>query len=78
MTTEAATFQRRIRRQQGAWHKTFTRPNYLRQFRYFIEKSDWDEVILAQEEWINRMCIGVIIVAALYFIPPVFTILFLQ
>ena len=41
------------------------------------EESDWDEVILAQEEWINRMCIGVIIVAALYFVPPVLTILFL-
>ncbi len=75
MTTEAATFQRRIRR-QAAWHKAFTRPNYLRRFRYFVEKSDWDEVILAQEEWINRMCIGVIIVAALYFVPPVLTILF--
>ncbi len=76
MTTEAATYQRRLRR-QGAWHKAFTRPNYLRRFRYFIEKSDWDEVIHAQEEWINRMCIGVIIVAALYFVPPVLTILFL-
>jgi hypothetical protein len=78
MTTEAATFQRRIRGQQGMWHKAFTRPNSLRQILYFIEKSDWDEVIVAQEEWINRMCIGVIIVAAIYFIPPVFTILFLR
>jgi hypothetical protein len=78
MTTEAATFQRRIRRSQGVWHNAFIRPNYLRRFRYFIEKSDWDDVILAQEEWIDRMCIGVIIVAALYFIPPVLTILFLR
>jgi hypothetical protein len=76
MTTEASTYQRHIRR-QGAWHKTFTRPSYLRRFRYFVESSDWDDVILAQEEWINRMCIGIIIVAALYFIPPVLTILFL-
>jgi hypothetical protein len=77
MTTEAVTFQRRIGR-QGAWHKAFTKPTYLRRFRYFLEKSDWDDVILAQEEWINRMCIGVIIAAALYFIPPVLTILFLR
>jgi hypothetical protein len=77
MATEAATFQRRVRR-QDAWHNTFKRPNYLRRFRYLVEKSDWDDVLLAQEEWINRMCIGVIIVAALYFIPPVLTMLFLR
>ncbi len=75
MTAEAATYHRRIER-QDAWHKAFTKPSYLRRFRYFVEKSDWDDVILAQEEWINRICIGVIIVAALYFIPPVLTILF--
>ena len=67
MTTEAATFQRCIRR-----------PNYLGRFRYFIERSDWDDVILAQEECINRMCIGVIVVTVLYFITPVMTILFLR
>jgi hypothetical protein len=78
MSTEAATFQRRIRSRQGAWHRAFIRPNYLRRFRLFGERSDWDEAILAQEEWIERMCIGVIIVAALYFIPPVLTILFLR
>ena len=76
MMTEVATYERRLRK-HGAWHKTFTRPGYLQQLRHFVEKSDWDEVILAQEEWINRMCIGVIIVAALYFVPPVLTILFL-
>jgi hypothetical protein len=75
MTTDAATYQRHIER-QGAWHNAFARPGSLRRFRYFVEKSHWDDVILAQEEWINRMCIGVIIVAALYFIPPVLMILF--
>ncbi len=77
MTTEAATYQRRLRR-QGAWHKAFTRPSYLRRFRHFVEKSDWDEVILAQDEWIDRMCIVAIIVTALYFVPPALTILFLR
>ncbi|MBE0555690.1 MAG: hypothetical protein IH628_00525 [Proteobacteria bacterium] len=77
MTAEAVTYQRRMRR-QGAWHKAFTRENYLRRFRCFIEKSDWDDLIISQEEWINRMCIGVIIVAAFYFVPPVVTILFLR
>ncbi len=76
MTTEAATFQRRIRG-QDACHKAFPQPNCLRRFHYFVGKSDWDKVILAQGEWINWMCIGVTIIAALYFIPPVLTILFL-
>jgi hypothetical protein len=78
MTTDAVTYQRRIEEKQGAWHKAFARTSYLKRFRYFVEKSDWDDVILAQEEWINRMCIGVIIIAALYFIPPVLTILFFR
>lgn len=76
MATDAVTYERRLRR-QDAWHKTFSRPSALRRLRHFVEASDWDELILAQEEWINRMCIGVIIVAALYFVPPVLTILFM-
>jgi len=77
MHTDAATYQRRLRK-EGTWHKPFTRSNSLRRFHHFIEKSDWVEVIHAQEESINRMCIGVIILAALYFLPPVLTILFFR
>jgi hypothetical protein len=77
MTTDAATYQRRVEN-QGAWHKAFTRRSYLHRFLYFVEKSDWDDAMLAQEEWINRICIVVILVAALYFIPPVLTILFFR
>jgi hypothetical protein len=77
MTTEATTFSTHISG-QDAGYKTFTKLNPLRRLRYFIEHSDWDEVMLAQEEWIDKMCIGVIIVASLYFIPPVFVMLFLR
>jgi hypothetical protein len=76
MTTEATTFSRHIR-EQDAGYITFTKPNYLRRFRHSIEHSDWDEVMLAQEEWIDNLCIGVIIVASIYFIPPVLVMLFL-
>jgi hypothetical protein len=76
MTTEATTFSKHIQG-QDAGCKTFTKPNSLRRFRYFIEHSDWSEVILAQEEWIDKLCIGAIIVASLYFIPPVLVMLFL-
>jgi hypothetical protein len=77
MIIEATTFSKHIRG-EGAGYETFTNPNSLRRRRYFIEHSDWDEVILAQEEWINNLCIGVIIVASLYFIPPVLVMLFLR
>lgn len=70
MTTEAITFLRHKQLQETGY-KTFTKPNYLRRFRHFIEHSDWDEEILAQEEWIDKMCIGVIIVASLYLVVPV-------
>ncbi len=76
MTTDATTFSGQIEGQK-AGYKTVTRPYFLRRFRYFIEKSDWDEVLYAQEEWIDKLCLGVIIVSALYFIPPVLVLLFL-
>jgi hypothetical protein len=75
MTTQAATYSRHIKGQQAAY-KTFAKPHYQRRFRYFIEHSNWDEEFLAQEEWINKLSIGVIILAALYFIPPVLVMLF--
>jgi hypothetical protein len=63
MTTDATTFPRYIQGQDAAC-KTFTKPNSLRRFRYFIEHFDWDDLILAQEEWINKLCVGVIIVGS--------------
>jgi hypothetical protein len=51
MTAEATTFSGRIGgRGRDAGYKTLTNPNSLRRFRYFIEHSDWDEMILAQED----------------------------
>jgi hypothetical protein len=76
MTTDATTFSGRIQK-LGVRYKTFTKPNSLRQFRYAIEHSDWDEEILAQEEWIEKMCIGVIIIASL-FISSVLIMLLLR
>ncbi|MDP1991792.1 MAG: hypothetical protein Q8K00_12315 [Syntrophales bacterium] len=76
MTTEAITFSRHIR-EQHIRYKTFSKPNSLRRFRYAIEHSDWDEEILIQEEWIEKMSIGVIIVASL-FIASVLVMMFLS
>ena len=77
MTTEAVTFSR-DRRERNTGYKIFTKSSYLRRFRYFIEHSDWDEVILVHEEWIDMMCVVIIIVASLYFVPIVLAMLFLR
>ena len=77
MNTETMTFSRHIR-EQDVRCKTFTKPNFLQRFRHFIEHSDWDDVILAHEEWIDKICVSVIIVASLYFVPPILVTLFLR
>ena len=77
MTSEAVIFQRSIRK-QGSWKKAISRPNYLQRFHYFIEESHWDDMISTRNVWINRICIGVILIGAFYFITPVLTILFLR
>ena len=78
MTTEAITFSRHKRLLQNTKYKTFAKPNALRRFRYFIEHSDWDEEILAQDIWIDKMCIGVIIVATLYLVLSVLGLIFFR
>ena len=76
MTTDAITFSSHIRK-QDIRYKTFSKPNSLRRFRYAIEHSDWDEEILIQEEWIEKMSIGVLIIASL-FIASVSAMMFLS
>ena len=74
MTTEGTTFSEHIRGVK-ATHNTFTRAEFLKRLRRIIEYSDWDERILSYEKWLNRGCIGVIIVSALYFFPVVIKVL---
>jgi len=39
----------------------------MKRFPYFIEHSDWDELSLIHEEWVNELCVGLIIASVLYF-----------
>jgi len=77
VTTEATTFSTHIRG-QDAVHKPFAKPTSLSRFRYFIEHTDWDEVILTHDEWIDKTCIVIIIAASLYLIPTAVAMLFLR
>lgn len=77
MTTKAVASSKHAR-EQDASNKTFTQSNSLWRLLYFIKHSDWDDEILAQEEWLDKVCIGVIGVAALSLIPPALVLLFMR
>lgn len=69
MTTIAmTTFSRQIRR-PGAAYRTYSKPCYIKRFRYFIEHSDWNDKILAWEKSANMICVGVVIASVLHFVP---------
>lgn len=74
MTMAATTFPRYIRR-PGTARRTFTRPGYLKRFRYLIETSDGDEMILLHKGWIDKICLAVIIPSILYFAPILIKVL---
>jgi hypothetical protein len=38
-------------------------------FRDFIERTNWDEVLLRREKWFDTLCVVCIIFSVLYFIP---------
>lgn len=69
MRATATTFPTYVRQSSTPAHRTFPRQTLRSRFRYLIEATDWDETLLAQEKWINRICVGIVILSALYFAP---------
>jgi hypothetical protein len=49
--------------------------NLLKQFRYFIENSTWDEDLLKYEKWIDVCSYIVIAAAVLFFVPVALSVL---
>jgi hypothetical protein len=45
------------------------RPSVLERFRHFITSTDWDSDLLHREKWIDRICLGLVVLSALYFVP---------
>jgi hypothetical protein len=75
MTSETTTFTGEIGKRQER-QRIFPRLDTLKRFRRYIEKGDWNDAMSAHDEWIDKLCIGVMIVATLYFTPPVVVMLF--
>jgi hypothetical protein len=74
MTSETTILSEHIARAEGG-HYVFQGPKYPKRFRQILGNSSWNERILFYEEWLNRGCIGAIIIAVLYFFPMAITVL---
>ena len=48
---------------------TYCQQSLLKRFRDFIERTNWDEVLLRREKWVDALCVVCIIFSVLYFIP---------
>jgi len=52
-----------------AAHKSYSRRGYLKRFRYLLQHSDWNALILCYEGCLNKLCLGVIAAAFIYLLP---------
>ncbi len=68
MTTEATSLLGH-RGRTGPANHALAGPNLLQRFRRFIESSDWDVITPARQRRLDRGCVAVLTVVALYFLP---------
>lgn len=53
--------------------RTSFKPRLLRSFQTFIESTDWERRYLCHRR-IDRACLGVILLSALYFLPVMISV----
>jgi len=63
-----------IRRSRLIPYKITVKKSLLRRFRHFIESTDWEDRYLCNSR-IDGICLTVIIVSMLYFLPILITII---
>lgn len=69
MRSIAPNSSRLIGRSRATAYGTYTQQSLLKRFRYFIEITNWDEMLLSRGKWFDKLCFGYIIFSVLYFIP---------
>lgn len=69
MQRRAPNSTRLLWRQRAATYNAYPQQNVLKRFRDFIERTNWDEILLRREKWFDTLCVGGIIFSVLYFIP---------
>jgi hypothetical protein len=45
------------------------RRSMINKLRYFIERTDWDERILAGQKWLDGFCWGFIVLSIVFSLP---------
>jgi len=48
---------------------------YLEKFRWYVENTDWDELLSENNRFLDGFCWGVILMAIIIFSPAVYHIL---
>ena len=71
MRATATTFPRYAGRSSATAYRTFSKQSLLKRARFLVEFTDWDKMLIAQEKWINKICLGIAILSALYFAPVI-------
>ena len=70
----AVAHSRIIRQPRLVHYKITAKKSLFKRFQHFIESTDWEERYLCNR-WIDKMCIGGIVVSMIYFIPLLVSII---
>lgn len=76
MQTEAKVIPITARHHEMGTCVKIMRPRIRERVRHFITSTNWDEDLLHRGRWIDRICLGVVILSALYFVPVLVSTLF--
>jgi len=69
-----ANSSRMIRQPRAVQYRWSSKRSLLRRFQHFIESTDWEERYLCNR-WIDKMCLGGIVVSMIYFLSLLMSIL---
>jgi len=68
---------RAIRQPRAVQYRWASKRSLLNRFQHFIETTDWDEKYLCNR-WVDKMCLGGIVVSMIYFFPLLMSILWAE
>jgi hypothetical protein len=71
MRAATTTFSRYVKQSNTTAFMIFSMQRLRNRFRYLVEVTDWDEELIAQEKWINKICLVTVILSVLYFAPVI-------
>lgn len=74
MQTMAAVSSRAIRQPRSVTCKIAYKRSLTRRVQHLIAGTDWDQRFLCSP-WIDKICLGVIVISLLYFAPVLASIL---